>query len=129
MNRFFAGIGGLLLALFFGVSNSAAQSKTFKGEITDDKLNCVQTPVKAPEGIKDKFSCVLYWAHFVQPPDKFVLYDAGTKTTYQLDDQNLVQPYVAEKVEITGTLDAATKTIKVTGIKVDDDAYKTGTRS
>jgi len=129
MNRFFVGITGLLLTMFFGVSNLAAQGKTFKGEITDDKLNCIQTPMKAPEGIKDKYSCVVYWAHFVQPPGKFVLYNAATKITYQLDDQNLVQPYVAEKVEVTGTLDAGTKTIKITGIKVDDDAYKTGTRS
>lgn len=129
MNRCFVGAAGLLLAVFFGASNLAAQSKTFKGEITDDKLNCVQTPVKAPEGIKDNLSCVLYEAHFVQPPAKFVLYNAATKTTYQLNDQNLVQPYAAEKVEITGTLDAATNTIKVTGIKVDEDAYKTGTRS
>jgi hypothetical protein len=117
MNRFLAGIVGSLLAMFFVVTNTSAQANTFKGEITDDKLNCLQTPMKAPEDIKGKYLCVLYWAHYVQPPGKFVLYDAETKTTYQLDDQNMVQPYVAEKVEITGILDAATKTIKVTSIK------------
>jgi hypothetical protein len=97
---------------------AAAQTATFKGEITDEHLNCVQTPMKVVDGIKDKTACVLYWAHSVQPGSKYVLYDAATKTTYQLDDQTMVQPYVAEKVEVTGTLNAATKTIKVTGIKV-----------
>lgn len=33
-------------------------------------------------------------------------------------DQSLVQPYVGEKVQITGTLNAATKTIHFTCIKV-----------
>ena len=104
---------------------AAAQSpSTFKGEITDEHLNCVQTPMKAVPGINDKLSCVLYWAHFVQPPSKYVLYDAATKKTYQLNDQNLVQPYVAEEVKVTGKLDPATKTIQVTSIKADEGSSK-----
>jgi len=105
---------GLLLALPAAAAQAPA---TFKGEITDEHLNCIQTPMKAAPGINDKLSCVLYWAHFVQPPSKYVLYDAATKQTYQLSDQNLVQPYVAEKVMVTGKLDPATKTIQVTDIK------------
>jgi hypothetical protein len=124
MNRCFAVGAGLLLAMFLMVTNCAAQTKTFKGEITDDKLNCIQTPLKAAEGIKDKHACVLYWAHYVEPAEKFVLYDAATKTTYQLDDQNMALLYVAEKVEVTGTLDAGSKTIKVTAIKSDESASK-----
>jgi hypothetical protein len=46
-----------------------------------------------------------------------------------LDDQDLVQPYVAAKVEVTGMLNAATKTITLTGIKVDESAYETGVHS
>jgi hypothetical protein len=129
MNRFLALIASLAAALSFMAAGSAAQTKMYKGEITDEHLNCVQTPVKATEGITDKASCALYWAHFVQPYSKFVLYDAATKTIYQLDDQNLVLPYVAARVEVTGTLNTATKTIKVTGIKVDENAYKTGAHS
>ena len=124
MNRFLAGIAGMLVVMFFMVTNIAAQTSTFKGEITDDKLNCIQTPLRAPADIKEKYTCVLYWVHYAQPLGKFVLYDAATKTTYQLDDQNLVRPYVAAKVEVTGTLDAASKTIKVTGIKIDEAANK-----
>jgi hypothetical protein len=61
---------------------------------------------------------MLYFAHFVKPGNKYVLYDPATKTKYQLDDQDLVQPYVGSKeVQITGTLDATTKTIHVKEIK------------
>ena len=107
----------LLVLLLVVVQFAAAQGTTFKGEITDEHLNCSQTPVKAVEGITKKEGCVLYWAHFAKPPSKYVLYDAATKTTYQLDDQKSVQPYVGETVQITGTLNAATKTIHVTGVK------------
>ena len=124
MNRMLGGIAGLLIATFFVVTNMAAQATTFKGEITDEKLNCTQTPVKATEGVTDKVACILYWAHSASPASKYVLYDAATKTTYQLDDQTAVQPYIGGKVEVTGTLDAATKSIKVTGIKTDESAYK-----
>ena len=107
----------LLILSFIIVQFAAAQGATFKGEITDEHLNCIQTPVKAVEGITKKEGCVLYWAHFAKPPSKYVLYDAATKTAYQLDDQRNVQPYVGETVQITGTLNAATKTIHVIGIK------------
>jgi hypothetical protein len=115
----------LVLRVFLALPVAAAQtSATFKGEITDEHLNCVQTPMKAVDGIHDKLSCVLYWAHFVQPPSKYVLYDAATKTTYQLSDQNLVQPYVAENVMVTGKLDPVTKTIQVTDIKAVGEEVK-----
>jgi len=104
--------------IVFAIAQFArAQSATFKGEITDEHLNCIQTPVKAVPGITKKEACVLYWAHFAKPASKYVLYDAATKTTYQLDDQNWVQPYVGETVQITGTLNAATKMIHITGVK------------
>lgn len=115
---------GLLMLLSTG-RISVAQDKTFTGEIADEHLNCVQNPMKASDGITQKDACVLYWAHFVQPPSKYVLYNAATKTTYQLDDQSLVQPYVGAKaVVITGTLDAASKTIHVTGIRTPEDRPK-----
>lgn len=129
MNRFVAKSAAVAAALFFISASSAAQTNSYKGEITDEHLNCVQTPIKATQGITDKAECVMYWADFVQPASKLVLYDAATKTVYNLDDQNLVRPYIAEKVEVAGTLNPANKTIKVTGIKVDDSAYKTGAHS
>jgi hypothetical protein len=125
MRRFIVGIA--VLTFVMATYCSAQSPKTFTGEITDEHLNCVQTPMKGPDGIKEKDACVLYWAHFVTPPSKYVLYDAATKTTYQLDDRALVQPYVGAKVLITGT--ETNKTIKVTDIKVDENAYKNNGRS
>jgi hypothetical protein len=95
----------------------AAKGDLFKGEITDEHLNCIQTPMKATEGVDDRESCVLYWAHFVQPASKYVLYDAATKKTYQLDDQMMVQPFAGRKVEVTGTFTESTNSIHVTDIK------------
>jgi hypothetical protein len=118
--RLIAPLGGLLMMLLlFGAAPVRAQSATtFKGTLADEQLNCIQNPVKAPLDIKDKTPCMLYFAHFVKPGSKYVLYDAATKTKYQLDDQDLVQPYLgAKEVQINGTLDAATKTIKVKEIK------------
>src|SRR5579864_2690689 len=124
--RVVAPLGVLLLLVFGSAPSVVAQgANTFKGTLTDEQLNCIQKPMKAPDGMTDKLSCVLYYAHFVKPGSKYVLYDATTKTIYQLDDQDLVQPYVgANNVEITGTLDAATKTIKVKQIIVPQETAR-----
>src|SRR5690348_12613266 len=122
MNRVLIGVATLSLAALCMAPRAAAQSATYKGIITDEKLNCEQTPMKAAEGIKDHTACVLYWAHSASPNEKLVLYDAATKTTYTLDDQAAVEPCVAEKVIVSGTLNG--KAIKVSKIMVDESAYK-----
>ncbi len=48
---------------------------------------------------------------------KFVLYDRAKKAVYQLDDQEKARPLAGEKVKVSGTLDAATKTIRVQKIE------------
>lgn len=48
--------------------------------------------------------------------DKLVLSDPTGKTTYQLDDQQKARKYVNQNVKITGALDAATGTIRVSAI-------------
>ena len=126
MRLVLAGTAGLLFGMLFLVANSAAQTSTFKGEITDEKLHCIQTPLKPTD--YGRTGCVLNMVYHMQPPSKYVLYNEATKTVYHLDNQRLVEPYVAAKVEVTGTLDAATKTIKVTSIQVDQSAYKTGAK-
>ena len=127
MRLVLAGTAGLLVGMLLVGSNAAAQrTATFKGEITDEKLVCINTPLKPTDYFRT--GCVLNQVHHMNPPSKYVLYDEKTKTVYHLDDQHLVQPYAAAKVEVTGTLDAATKTIKVASIKTDDAAYRTGTR-
>lgn len=109
--------GYLLLLVLITAPFAAAQNKVFKGEITDEHLNCIKTPMKATAGIDDRQECVLYWAHFVQPPSKFVLYEPAAKKSYQLNDQWFGQLYAGRMVAITGTLDAETNTITVKDIK------------
>jgi hypothetical protein len=123
MRRFIVGIAGLPFLMFLLATNSRAQAtRTFTGEITDEHLNCFQTPMKAPEGIKQKDAFILYWAHYATPPSKYVLYDPGSKTTYQLDDQAGIQPFIGAKVIISGA--ESNGMIKVSEIKVDEKAYK-----
>jgi len=47
---------------------------------------------------------------------KYVLFNAD-KTFYLLSDQKKPAAFAGQKVEVTGTLNKATKTIHVTGIK------------
>jgi len=110
-------LGYLLLLVLITAPFAAAQNKVFKGEITDEHLNCMKTPMKATAGIDDRHECVLYWAHFVQPPSKFVLYEPAAKKMYQLNDQWFGQLYAGRMVEIKGTLDSETNTITVKDIK------------
>jgi hypothetical protein len=117
----------LLIAGLASVTLSA-QDKTFGGEVTDENLNCTQNPMKGPADVtKDKVACILYWTKFAGPKGKYVLYDAATKTTYQLDRQDWAEPFIGAKVIVTGS--ESDKAIKITDIKVDESAYKTGAGS
>ena len=46
----------------------------------------------------------------------FVLYNATTKKTYKLDDQQKPMQFAGEKVKVTGSYDASTGTIHVVKI-------------
>ena len=52
----------------------------------------------------------------VKSGDKLVLSETQSKVTYQLDDQQKAQEYVNQSVKVTGILDAATGTIRVSAI-------------
>jgi len=47
---------------------------------------------------------------------KLVLTAADSKTTYQLDDQQKAKDFLNKSVKVTGVLDAATGTIRVSAI-------------
>jgi hypothetical protein len=47
---------------------------------------------------------------------KYVLRDTASKTTYALDDQDKAKQFEGQAVQVTGTLDAQTKTIRVSSI-------------
>ena len=95
---------------------AAAKDTTFSGEIMDSP--CAKggghESMFKKEGTNDPKACT---EACVKMGGKYVLFNGKSKTYYQLDDQNKPQPFAGEKVQITGTLDKATRTIHVTDIK------------
>ena len=47
---------------------------------------------------------------------KYVLRDTASKTTYALDDQEKAKQFEGQAVQVTGTLDPQTKTIRVSSM-------------
>ena len=96
----------------------AQAGSTFEGEIMDN--DCAQmgshdTTMKAVT-LATPDLCTSYCLRFKKTPGKLVLYDAATKTIYQLDHQQEASFFAARKVKVTGTYDEATKTIRVKDI-------------
>jgi hypothetical protein len=92
------------------------QERTFSGEIMDNQCAKVGSHDKMmeQEGAKSSQECT---THCIKAGGKFVLYDAGTKSVYQLDDQKAPEEFAGQAVNVSGTLDDATKTIHITHIK------------
>ena len=92
-----------------------AKDMTFTGEIMDSA--CAKggghESMFKKMGTHDPKACT---EACVKGGSKYVLFK-GDKTFYQLDDQKKLASFAGQKVEVTGTLDKASKTIHVTGIK------------
>ena len=90
---------------------SAAQGKqTFTGVITDSMCSTADH-AQMRMGPTDA-ECVT--ACISEHDATYVLYDG--KNVYELSDQKTPQKFAAQKVTITGTLDAKNKTIQVKSI-------------
>ena len=91
-----------------------AKDTTFTGEIMDSacaKGGGHESMFK--DGINDPKACT---EPCVKGGSRYVLFEAD-KTFYQLDDQKKPASFAGQKVEVTGTLDKASRTIHVTEIK------------
>jgi hypothetical protein len=100
--------------LLASLSMFAQGPQTFKGEIIDSQCAALgghQIMEQKGESSKD---CT---TRCVNMGGKYTLFDATTKTAYQLDDQKKSASFAGAKVAVTGTLDASTKTIHVASIK------------
>jgi hypothetical protein len=53
----------------------------------------------------------------VKAGSQYVLYDASTKTVYELSDQKKPEQFAGQKVTVVGKLDKASNTITETNIK------------
>jgi len=97
--------------------HKGGKPKTFTGEIMDSQCAMMGSHEKMEKmkGMPDDSKmCTL---KCVEMGGKFVLYDAATKTTYQLDDQEKPKEFAGQKVKVTGTYDKATKTLHVESIE------------
>jgi hypothetical protein len=112
MKKLVMSIGAcLLLASGLG----AAKDTTFTGEIMDEA--CAKggghESMFKKMGTNDAKACT---EACIKGGSKYVLFNAD-KTFYQLSDQKKPAQFAGQKVEVTGTLHEATKSIHVTDIK------------
>ena len=104
--------------LFMTVAGAAPQTQTYTGEIMDSKcanLGAHAETMKNQENIHTAKECTLLC---VKQGSKFVLFNAITKMTYQLDGQRNLAQFAGENVTVSGTLDDSDKTIHVADIKL-----------
>jgi len=108
---------GVAFALvLIGVSLAAQKDSSFGGEITDRacaKANSHDDMMKR-HSVQTVEDCI---PACIKAGGKYVLFDKSTMTIYLLDDQQRPEQFAGKQVKVTGTLDKATQTIHVTGIK------------
>lgn len=116
-SSFIFAVWGLVVTLAMILSNislAAQKAQTFEGEIMDQQcalLGGHSAMMNQGESAKDCAN------RCVKIGGKYVLYDAGSKTIYQLDDQKKAEPFAGTKVKITGSYDSSSKTIHVSNVK------------
>ena len=101
----------VILSLLIAVTLSAAQGKqTFTGVVTDEMcpLGTHSHMKMGPTDAECTRACVM--SH----DSKYMLFDG--KSAYFLSDQKTPDKFAAQKVRVTGTLDAKTMTIQVDSI-------------
>ena len=105
-------------------SFAAAKDQTFTGEIMDSQCakNASHAMMLKKEGMGDKdpndtMVKAMCTKNCVKMGGKYVLFDAATKTVYELDDQTKPEQFAGQNVKVSGTLDKTNKTIHVADIK------------
>jgi hypothetical protein len=95
---------------------ATAKDTTFNGEIMDSQ--CAKggghESMFKKMGTNDAKACT---EACIKMGGKYVLFNKASKSFYQLDDQTKPKTFAGAKVQVTGTLDKANKTIHVTDIK------------
>ncbi len=107
-------IASLASASLLTVSLAAQKPQTFTGEIMDQQCALLGGHSLMQQKGESPKDCT---TRCVGMGGKYVLFDAASKTVYQLDDQKKPQAFAGAKVQVTGSYDASTKTIHISGIK------------
>jgi hypothetical protein len=108
-------ISVVLATLLLAASIALPQSRSFSGEIMDSQCAGMGSHTRMMEGmgVKSAKECTV---KCIQMGGKYTLFNASAKTAYQLDNQDKAAAFAGQKVTVKGTLDAASKTIKVESI-------------
>jgi hypothetical protein len=113
-----AGLGLMAVLIFGSLTFAAQKNQTYTGEIMDSacaKMGSHDAMMKSHPNMKTAKGCTL---GCVKAGSQYALYDASTKTVYQLDDQNKLERFAGQEVTVTGNLDTASNTIHIANIKV-----------
>jgi hypothetical protein len=100
----------LTLLAAAALATAATAQQTFKGTITDNM--CAEAAHSRMRMGPTDAECTIACIH--AHGASYVLYDG--KEVYALSDQEAPEKFAGKKVTITGTLDPATKTIRVDAI-------------
>jgi hypothetical protein len=123
MRKSVLGLVLLAVTVFIGAEVTHAQNQSFTGEIMDGACagmgsHAMMLKEHGMAGKENELAAKkMCTMDCVKNGSKFVLFDAGTKNVYQLDDQKKPADFAGQNVTVTGTLNKGTKTIHVTGIK------------
>lgn len=118
MKKLTASLAVILLAA--GISFAGGpkdKSKAFTGEIMDSQCAMMGSHAQMEKMKNMPDDSKMCTVKCVEMGGKYVLYDGAKKATYMLDDQEKPKEFAGQKVKVTGTLDKATKTIKVENIE------------
>lgn len=123
MKKAAAGLAAIMLLAVLALAAPKPKSQTFTGEIMDSQCSAMAShaDMLKKEGMagkdpNDPMAKKMCTQNCVKMGGKYVLFNAETKTVYQLDDQKKPGNFAGDKVKVKGTLDEATKTIHVQGI-------------
>ena len=110
------GLSLILLLAFLRLAFPAEKDEVFLGEIIDSQCAKMESHemMKKKEGARDARECTL---DCVRMGGKYVLYDAATKTTHQLEDQEKLAEFAGQRVKVTGTRDRLADVIHIIGIQ------------
>ena len=107
MKRIWMGLAGIAALVLGAVLAAAPAEQTFTGVITDSM--CARGDHSQMKMGSNDAECTIacIFAHGA----KYVLFDG--QEAYTLSDQKTPEKFAGRKVKVTGTLDAAAKTIAV----------------
>lgn len=108
------GIALVAMLAVLTVALAAQKDASYTGEIMDSQCALLGGHMKMMQKGESAKDCTM---RCVGIGGSYVLFNSATKMRYQLDDQKKAEAFAGAKVTVTGTFDAASKTIHIATIK------------